>query len=264
MTTFDMIALDQPLNRLMTTSNQTIAIIPARGGSKGVPRKNMREVGGFPLVAYSIAAAKLANRVDRVIVSTDDEEIAAVARKFGAEVPFIRPAEFATDKSPDGHYLRHALSWFTEHEQACPAYLVNLRPTTPLRDPKHIDEAVELMTKNPEATSMRSGHEIRESPYKLFGIKDGYFVGLFPDDPRPEYYDLPRQSFPPVYQPDGYVDIIVTDWILNNDSVHGPRILAYASPDTGEIDTAEDFKFLQFNLEKQDWEIYRYLKENFS
>lgn len=239
------------------------AIIPARGGSKGVPKKNVHPLGGFPLVAYSIAAAKLAAGVDRVIVSTDSEEIAEVAKKFGAEVPFIRPSEFATDKSPDAHYLLHALEWLEKNEGAIPNYFVNLRPTTPLRDPKHITEAIELIKTKPEATSIRSGHEIRESPYKLFGIQDGYFVGLFPNDPRPEYYDLPRQSFPPVFQPDGYVDIIVTDWIKNNENIHGPRILAYQSPDTGEVDRLEDFKFIEYTLEKGDWEIYKYLVKNF-
>lgn len=240
-----------------------VAIIPARGGSKAVPKKNIYPLAGFPLVAYSIIAAKLAKGIDRVIVSTDNIEITEIAKKFGAEVPFVRPTEFATDKSPDSHYLRHALDWFDKHEGKHPDYLVNLRPTTPLRNPKHIDEAIELMLKNPAATSMRSGHEIRESPYKLFGIENGYFVGLFPNDPRPEYYDLPRQTFPPVYQPDGYVDIIVAKWVLENESIHGPRILAFASPDTGEVDRLEDFKFIEYMLEKGDWEVYKYLKENF-
>lgn len=247
----------------MNSKKTVIAIIPARGGSKGVPKKNIHPLGGFPLVAYSIIAAKLAKRVDRIIVSTDSKEIATIAKKFGAEVPFLRPVEFATDKSPDAHYLRHALAWFDKHEGQHPDFLVNLRPTTPLRDPKHVDEAVELIKKNLVASSMRSGHEIRESPHKLFGIQDSYFVGLFPNDPRPEYYDLPRQTFPPVYQPDGYVDIIVSDWVLKNDSIHGPRILAYASPDTGEVDRLEDFKFIEYTLERVDWEIYKYLKENF-
>ena len=249
--------------RYMNSNKNIVAIIPARGGSKGVPKKNIHLLGGFPLVAYSIVAAQLAKSVERVIVSTDSEEIAEVAKKFGAEVPFLRPSEFASDKSPDAHYLLHALEWFEKNEGGYPSHFVNLRPTTPLRDPKHIDEAVELIKNNKEATSMRSGHEIRESPYKLFGMKDGFFVGLFPSDPRPEYYDLPRQSFPPVYQPDGYVDVIVTEWIKNNESIHGPRILAYASPDTGEVDRLEDFKFIEYTLEKEPWEIYKYLKENF-
>ena len=242
----------------------TIAIVPARGGSKSIPKKNIYMMGSFPLIAYSIAAAKLSNTIDRVIVSTDSQEIADVAKKYGAEVPFLRPAEISGDKSTDGEFFLHTLEWLKENERVTPDYLVHLRPTTPLRDPAHIDEAVTLMKKNPGATSLRSGHEIRESPYKLFGIQDGFFTGLFPSDPRPEYYNLPRQSFPPVYQPDGYVDIVVPKQVLGSDSLHGPKILAYVSPDTGEIDNPEDFTFAEFNLEKKPWKIHDYLKKNYS
>jgi CMP-N-acetylneuraminic acid synthetase len=180
----------------MKANDKTIALIPARGGSKGVPKKNIYNLGGFPLIAYSIIAAKLAKGVDRVIVSTDSSEIAEISKKFGAEVPFLRPAELATDKAIDKDYIKHALRWLADNEGSYPQYLVNLRPTTPLRDPQHIDDAITLIKSKKEATSLRSGHEIKESPYKLFGLSDGFFRGLFPQDPRPEYYDLTRQSFP--------------------------------------------------------------------
>jgi len=240
-----------------------IAIIPARGGSIGVPKKNIRLLNGFPLIAYSIAAAKLSKTVERVLVSTDNKEIAHIAKKYGAEVPFIRPAEYATSASPDRDFVIHALTWLKENESTEPEYLIHLRPTTPLRDPAHIDEAVGLIRKHPEATALHSGHELRESPYKLLGIENGFFTGLFPNDPRPEYYNLPRQSFPSVYQPDGYVDIIVSKHALSSPSLHGPKILSYISPDTGEIDTVQDFTFTEYNLEKKVWEIHAYLKEHF-
>lgn len=240
------------------------ALIPARGGSKGVPRKNLKLLAGFPLIAYSIAAAKLSKTVIRTVVSTDDEEIARVAEKYGAEVPFIRPAEFARDDSPDLEFVLHAIEWLKKHEQTVPEYLVHLRPTTPLRKPQDIDAAVELFKKNPDATSLRSGFEIRESPYKLFGITDGYFTGLFPSDPRPEYHNLPRQSFPPVYQPDGYVDLLRTSYIEKHKKQFGDKILAFISENTGEIDTQRDFEYLEFKIKEVKWEIYDWLKNNFS
>jgi len=239
------------------------AIIPARSGSKGVPKKNIKPLGGFPLIAYAVAVAKLSKKIDRIIVSTDSEEIAKVVKKFGAEVPFLRPAEFAGDKSGDIEWVNHALGWFQENEKIAPDYIVHLRATTPLRDPKKIDEAIKKFTKNKNATSLRSGHEMRESPYKLFGIEGNYFTGLFPNDPRPEYFNLPRQAFPPVYQPDGYVDILKTDYILKSKKLHGDKILAYISPDTGEIDKLGDFKFCEYTLKTGKWEIYEYLKKNF-
>jgi len=247
----------------MKKSNEIIAIIPARGGSKGVPRKNIKNLGGFPLIAYSIAAAKLSKKIDRVIVSTDSEEFAEIARKFGAEVPFMRPAELAKDKSPDDDWVLHALDWMQKNEDGTPKYIVHLRPTTPLRNPEDIDSAIERLEKNPNATSLRSGYEMNESPYKLFGIENEYFTGLFPDDPRPEYWNLPRQTFPPVHQPDGYVDILITNFVLKNKRIHGDKILSFVSQDTGEIDKEQDFEFIEYNLKNNNWEIYKYLSDNF-
>ncbi len=239
------------------------AIIGARGGSKGISKKNIYPFGGFPLIAYSIAVAKLSKNIDRVIVSTDSAEIAGIAKKFGAEVPFLRPAEFATDKSKDIDFVMHVLNWLKENEGVSPEYLVHLRPTTPLRRPADIDEALHELKKDKKATSLRSGHEIRESPYKLFGVQGKYFSGLFPKDERHEYWNLPRQAFPPVYQPDGYIDILIPEFIKKNSHLHGPNILAYSSPDTGEIDKLEDFHFTEYNLKKEVWEVYEYLKKNF-
>jgi CMP-N,N'-diacetyllegionaminic acid synthase len=243
---------------------QTYAIIPARGGSKGVSKKSIAPLGGFPLIAYAIAAAKLSKKIDRIIVSTDSEEMAAVAKKFGAEVPFLRPSEFAQDNSPDIDFVKHAVEWFEKNEGKVPEYFVHLRATTPLRHPEDIDTAIETIQQHPEATSLRSGYEMRESPYKLFGITEDYFAGLFPQDPRPEYWNLPRQSFPPVYQPDGYVDVLKTDFIKRTGTMHGEKILAFVSENTGEIDTLKDFEFLEHKLQNSQWEIYDWLKKNFS
>jgi CMP-N-acetylneuraminic acid synthetase len=112
---------------------EVLALIPARGGSKGIPRKNIRDFSGYPLIAWSIAAAKQSELVTRVIVSTDDEEIAAVARAWGAETPFLRPAEFAEDKTTDLPVFVHALAWLAENENYRPDVVVQLRPTSPIR-----------------------------------------------------------------------------------------------------------------------------------
>lgn len=244
----------------MSKSKNIIALIPARGGSKSIPKKNIIDVGGFPLIAYSIAAAKMSQHISRVIVSTDSQEIAEAAKKYGAEVPFMRPAEFATDTAIDLDVVKHALGWLEEHEQYKPEYVVFLRPTTPLRDPGVIDQAIETLLSHPEASSLRSGHEIRESPYKLFGKGGDFFVGLFPQDPRPEYYNLPRQSFPPVYQPDGYVDIWRWQTVMEEGRLHGEKILACIVPDVGELDKLQDLEFIRFQLEKGQYAILDYLK----
>lgn len=243
---------------------KTYAIIPARGGSVGVPKKSIMLFAGFPLLAYSIAAAKLSKKIDRIIVSTDSEEMADVAKRFGAEVPFLRPAEFARHDSPDLEFVQHAIKWFEENEEGVPDFIVHLRPTTPLRKPEDIDAAIEHIAAHPDATSLRSGFEIRESPYKLLGVDGKYFTGLFPNDPRPEYWNLPRQSFPPVYQPDGYVDVLKPAHVTSTNTMHGTATLAFMSSDTGEVDTLKDFEFLEFKLTSGTWEVYEYLKKHFS
>jgi CMP-N-acetylneuraminic acid synthetase len=240
-----------------------IGIIPARGGSKGVPKKNIRGLAGHPLIAYSIVASRLSKGIDRTVVSTDSKEIAEIAESYGAEAPFLRPEEYARDDSPDIEFIRHAIEWFRDNEGKCPEYLVHLRPTTPLRDPAVIDGAIRQISGSGEATSLRSVHEIPESPYKLFGISEGFLVGLYPDDPRPEYYNLPRQSFPPVYKPNGYVDIIKPGTVQGSDSLHGPRILSYITPDTGELDREDDFYFIEYRLKQSRVEICEYLKKHY-
>ncbi len=240
-----------------------IAIIPARGGSKGVPKKNIRELGGYPLIAYSIIACRLSKKINRIIVSTDSTEIAEISKSFGAEVPFLRPAEISGDGSKDIEFMEHAINWFKKTEGKIPEYFVQIRPTTPLREPELIDAAIVRMMGNSQATSLRSVHEIRESPYKLFGIEDDFLVGLYPDDPRPEYYNLPRQNFPPVYQPNGYVDIIKSETVLQLKSLHGPKILSFMTPNVGEIDSPDDFVYIEYMLNKNKYKIYEFLKSNY-
>jgi len=248
----------------MIKNKKIIAIIPARGGSKSIPKKNIVDLGGYPLIAYSIIAAKMSELISKVIVSTDSEEIAGIARKYGAEVPFQRPAEFAADMSGDFEVFKHAMEWLKKNENYEPEYLVHLRPTTPLRDSELIDQAIEQIVQNKDATSLRSGHELRESPYKCFVLENGFFVGLFQDDKRPDYTNLPRQSFPSVYQPDGYVDVVKRKTIMEDGVFHGSKILGFISPDAGEVDRPEDLEFIKFNLMRKNCETYEYLKKNFT
>ena len=229
-----------------------IAIIPARSGSKGVPGKNIKLLGGIPLFAFSIIAAKMMPSVSRVIVSTDSEEYAQIAKDYGAEVPFLRPNEISGDKSTDFDLFLHALNWFKENENLIPEYILHLRPTTPLRNPQIMEDAVKLFIENKNlASSLRSGHSAPESPYKWF-LKDdeNYFKGLR-DDLTPEKVNLPRQSFPSVYIPDGYIDILKSSVILTTGTLHGDKMLVFESPFCVEVDTKDDFEYLEFQIKKE-------------
>ncbi|HNK64164.1 MAG TPA: acylneuraminate cytidylyltransferase family protein, partial [Anaerolineales bacterium] len=149
-----------------------LAIIPARGGSKGIPRKNIRNFAGYPLLAWSIAAAKRSELVTRIIVSTDDEEIAAVAREWGAETPFLRPAELAQDKSTDLPLFEHALHWLHENENYHPEIIVQLRPTSPIRPQSIVDDAIRILLKHAEADCVRGVVPAGQNPFKMWRFQD--------------------------------------------------------------------------------------------
>jgi CMP-N,N'-diacetyllegionaminic acid synthase len=237
------------------------AIIPARSGSKGVPDKNIKELGKLPLLAYSVIAAKMMSRVERVIVSTDSLEYAEIAKKYGAEVPFFRPKNISGDKSTDFDLFKHALEWFDYNENYKPDFLLHLRPTTPLRENTILENALNLfLEKKDESTSLRSGHLASESPFKWF-LKDekNYFKGLR-DDLTPEKVNLPRQSFPNVYIPDGYVDILKSSVIQNTSTLHGDKMLVFESPNCVEVDTLDDFKYLEYQIETNGSSFSKFIK----
>ncbi len=230
---------------------EILTLIPARGGSKGIPKKNIVPVGGLPLIAYSIFAAKLSRFPSRIVLSTDSQEIADISKPFGAEVPFLRPDFISQDRSTDLEFILHALSWLKENEGYIPDLILHLRPTTPLRDPKIIDQAIELIMASPDCTSLRSAHKAPESPMKWFRKTDD---GLFDSFIRVEGVDIngPRQQFLDAYIPDGYIDVLKTDFILKSGTLHGDKILAFESPVCQEIDTQEAIDYIEFELQKKN------------
>ena len=185
----------------MVNKPEVLALIPARGGSKGIPRKNIRDFAGAPLIAYSIAAGLQSRHVTRVIVSTDDEEIAAVAREWGAETPFLRPAEFAQDDTTDLPVFEQALAWLAENEAYQPDFVVQLRPTSPVRPVGLIDEAIELMLTNPQADCVRGVVPSGQNPYKMWQIdSDSHELKPLLNLPNlKEPYNAPRQELPKTY-----------------------------------------------------------------
>jgi YrbI family 3-deoxy-D-manno-octulosonate 8-phosphate phosphatase len=206
--------------------SEVLAVIPARGGSKGIPRKNIRDFAGYPLIGYSIAAALQSELVTRTIVSTDDEEIAAAARALGAETPFLRPAELAQDKSTDLPLFEHALSWLAAEEDYHPDVLVQLRPTSPLRPVGMVDEAVKLLLDHPEADSVRGVIPAGQNPHKMWRIAaDGRMTPLLAVEGIAEPYNAPRQILPPVYWQTGHIDAFRSETVLRKGSLSGDVIL---------------------------------------
>ncbi|GAA0366746.1 acylneuraminate cytidylyltransferase family protein [Bowmanella denitrificans] len=244
--------------------SNVICIIPARSGSKSVADKNIAPLGGFPIMAYSIAAAKLCQQVDRVMISTDSRRYADIAQKFGAEVPFLRPENLSTDTSTDRDFLLHAMQWLQTNEGHCPEYWLHLRPTTPLRESHLLGLAIEQIQMNEQATSLRSGHKSPESPLKWFTRdSDGCFRGLGDDDGR-ERYNLPKEHFPQVYIPDGYVDVVKASHILNHPTIHGDSMMGFVSPVCTEVDSPQELDYIRYQLEVNGSELLDYLQQHFS
>ena len=205
---------------------EVLALIPARGGSKSVPRKNLLNVAGKPLIAYSIQHALDCTQVTRTIVSTDDDEIAEVSRSFGAEVPFRRPAEFASDTATDFQVFRHALL-FLQEQGYTPDLIVHLRPTGPVRRIELIEHAIGMMLRHPEADSLRAVGLAEQTPFKMWRIEGSYLRQALQLPGFPESHSMPRQKLPAVYWQNGYVDIVRPRTIIELDSMVGSVVLPF-------------------------------------
>ena len=228
--------------------SKVIALIPARAGSKGVPNKNIRLLGGHMLVDWSIQACKKTKLIDRVIVSTDSSDYATLCLGFGAEVPFLRPEVIANDKSTDYEFVIHALDWLAAHGGE-PDYIVHIRPTTPFRDPKLIDDAILAFQNSKVATSLRSVHQMSESAYKTFEVAaSGQLKRVGVDSTSLDIANNARQQFPNTYSANGYVDVLSTEFIRRSGLLHGNWVLPFITPTVCEVDTESDFSFLEFQL----------------
>lgn len=224
-----------------------VALVLARGGSKGLPGKNLRPLGGHPLIAWSVAAGRLAASVDRVICSTDSDEIAAAARAYGAETPFVRPAELATDNATDLDVFAHALGWLRERGEA-PALFVQLRPTTPFRDPAWIDAAVGRMLADPAISCIRSVAPADPTPYKMWRLSENgdRLTPLLEAEGLVEPYNLPRQALPVVYRHTGQLDVIRADTIAGGSMTGGTIAPLLVDAERAvDIDGPRDFQLAE-------------------
>jgi N-acylneuraminate cytidylyltransferase len=220
---------------------EVLAIVPARGGSKGLPRKNVLPLLGRPLIEWSIRAALEATTVDRVIVSTDDDEIASIARAAGAEVPFQRPADLAADDTADLPVFQHALRWLFDHEGYRPDLVVQLRPTSPVRPAGLVDRGVELLAGDPLATSLRCVCVAPITPYKMWTIEDGLLRPLL-GTIEEERFNSPRQRLPVVHWQIGEHDEITAE-VNESGSKSRERNLAWELAGDIAIDIDDQLAF---------------------
>ena len=232
---------------------EILGMIAARGGSKSVPRKNIKLLAGEPLIAYTIREAQKSRYVTRLIVSTDDEEIAQIARGYGAEVPFMRPAKLALGHVTDLPVFQHCLTWLREHENYQPEIVVHLRPTAPLRTSVHIDQGIELLVNSPEADAVRSVCPAGQHPLKMWAIEDEWLMPFVPENVYGilEAYNQPRQQLPQAFIQNGSVDVVRTKVILDLNSMTGRRIKVFVMDelDSVNIDSPLDWALAEILME---------------
>lgn len=233
--------------------SKVLGIIPARGGSRRVPGKNIRLLAGKPLIAYTIEAAQQSTQLERLLVSTDDSKIAEVAQRYGAEVPFIRPAHLAEDTTPDQPVFLHALEWLKENNNYKPEIVVNLRPTTPFKSPEIIDRVVQkLRDTNSDIVRTMTKVEGVHHPYWMYRLSEDGSAELFSGDIKlSEYYQ--RQLLPPVYRINGVVDAMKAHIIYKGSILDSPNMkgLIISKKESIDIDTEFDFMLCECILNSQ-------------
>jgi CMP-N,N'-diacetyllegionaminic acid synthase len=231
---------------------EVLGLVLARAGSKSVPSKNIYLVRGKPLIAYTIEAARSARSITRLVVTTNDPEIGEIARRFGAEVPFLRPDELAQDETVDYPVVRHALEWLEAEEGYRPDAIVHLRPTSPLRTSRHIDEAVALLEAHPAVDSVRGVCRPQQNPHKMWRMtSDGLLHPLLTVPDVAEPFNAPRQTLPAVWWQNGYIDIFWRRTVVEKQSLTGANILGYVidEPEYVDIDSLHDIRVLELILQ---------------
>lgn len=211
---------------------RVLAIVPARGGSKSIPGKNLAPLDGKPLIAHTIDVARSVPEIDRVVVSTDSPEIAAAAGRYGAEAPFLRPAELAGDETPGIDPLIHAAQWLAENEGYCPDYVLCLQPTSPLRSAEDIGKALRVAVER-DAEAVVSVVPVQHHPYWTRRIEpDGRLIDFFPDAPEV----VRRQDLPAAYALNGAIYLIRFDVLMQRRTWQTQRTYAVIMPPERSVD----------------------------
>lgn len=230
-----------------------VAVIPARGGSKGVLRKNIRLLAGKPLIGYSIEAALSSTTIDRVIVSTDDNEIAAIAQQFGAEIPFIRPSELAQDDSPEWQTWQHAIKALQESGSQLEVF-VCVSPTSPLRSVEDIDNCVRALRESDADLVMSVTPTTRNPYFNMMVLDSDNYAQVVISTDQPLHR---RQDAPVVYDATTVAYAARPEYVLTADSFFEGKVKAVLVPEERaiDLDTDMDFRFAEFLLSQSDTNI---------
>lgn len=221
-------------------------LIPARGGSKGISKKNIKLFNNKPLIIHSIELSEKCKYITSTIVTSDNDEIINISKQFGADVPFKRPDEISQDLSIDSEFIEHYIQWMLKNKpDDLPELIVQLRPTYPNRTLEHLNKMIKIMIENESYTSLRTVIDNVKSPYKMYRNINNILVPLFEEvDGLEEPYNNCRQRLPNIYLHNGYIDIIRVSSYLKTKSITGNKIYPYIMNlnEVDDIDTIEDWK----------------------
>ena len=234
-------------SRLKVKKNRTIAIIPARSGSKSIKDKNIKLLNNKPLIAWSIEACLKSKLISKAYISTDSVNYANIAKKFGPVEILYRPKNLSLDHSTDYEMILHAINNIDFNYE----FIAHIRPTTPLRKRSDLDNAIKTFIKS-KCNSLRSVHQMSESSYKSVEINNGFLKPLKNLKLNMDDINAPRQAFNKTYTPNGVIDIYRKKFIINNKSLFGKKVKAYETSFVPEIDDIEDFKYIEFLTKKND------------
>ena len=228
-----------------------LAFIPARDGSKRISKKNVKPLASKPLIAYTIEAAEKSERINRIVVSTNSKEIAEIAKRHGAEIPFLRPDSISKDDSTEMEFFEHALNWFSKNENYEPDLIVLLYPTSPFRTSKSIDRAIGEMISHPEADSLRSIRLCSEHPYKMWVKENGYLKPFVKED-DPNIHTFSYHLLPEVFIQNASIYITTPSTIRNKKSPAGDIIIPFIMDELESIDINNplDFEFAESVVKK--------------
>lgn len=234
----------------MINGKSVLTIIPARGESKRLPGKNTKELYGKPLIGWSIKEAVSCVDIDRIVVSTDDEDIAEVAKKYGVEIPFMRPADLANDTASTVDVIFHTIEWLRKHQDYQAEYILLLQPTSPLRTVADIENAIQML-KDKDALAVVSVCETDHHPWWSNTLPEN---GNMKNFIRPDILNKRRQDLPVFYRLNGAIYLAETDYLHECNGFFGPDTFAYKMPKSRsvDIDSDLDFKLAQLLLEEEN------------
>ncbi len=230
--------------------SKILGVITARGGSKGIPKKNIKKLDKHPLIAYTISVAKKSKLIDHLIVSTDSEEIATVSKKYGAEVPFMRPEELSSDIAKHVPVLQHAVGFMEKRLKTTFDYVVLLQPTSPFRTPEDVDLTIKQLIKLNADSAVSLVAITDNHPIKAKAYRDGFVYSYFNNVVEPE--GMRRQELPTAYKRSGAVYVMKRDLLMKDGLFYGKKIAGHIVPEERsiDIDNEKDWIVAEYMLKK--------------